>query len=154
MLQFLNLLQSEVRELKRNGQSSHTTTVMLVGIPNSGKSALANSLHQIGRISAEGTKSLLLCNENVLEEKLEMIMFLHFLVLVILNVICNMLYVYLEIISRCDFLLTLCLCQLLITVEEKGRLKHAAVSPNPGETKEISSFKVQTILIQPFCTCT
>lgn len=73
---FLNLLQSEVRELKRN--PSHTTTVMLVGIPNSGKSALANSLHQIGRISAE----------------------------------------------------------------EKGRLKHAAVSPNPGETKEISSFKI------------
>lgn len=58
MLQFLNLLQSEVRELKRNGQSSHTTTVMLIGIPNSGKSALANSLHQIGRISAEGMKSL------------------------------------------------------------------------------------------------
>ncbi|XP_074382439.1 DAR GTPase 2, mitochondrial isoform X2 [Apium graveolens] len=75
---FLNLLQSEVKELKRNGQSSHTTTVMLVGIPNSGKSALANALHQIGRISAE----------------------------------------------------------------EKGRLKHAAVSPNPGETKEISSFKI------------
>lgn len=75
---FLNLLQSEVRELKRNGQSCHTTTVMLVGIPNSGKSALANSLHQIGRISAE----------------------------------------------------------------EKGRLKHAAVSSNPGETKEISSFKI------------
>ena len=58
MLQFLNLLQSEVRDLKRNGQFSHTTTVMLVGIPNSGKSALANSLHQIGRISAEGMKIL------------------------------------------------------------------------------------------------
>lgn len=29
--------------------------MMLVGIPNVGKSALANSLHQIGRISAAGT---------------------------------------------------------------------------------------------------
>lgn len=27
---------------------------MLVGIPNVGKSALANSLHQVGRISAAG----------------------------------------------------------------------------------------------------
>lgn len=51
---------------------------MLVGIPNVGKSALANSLHQMGRISAA----------------------------------------------------------------EKGRLKHATVSPQPGETKDISSFKI------------
>uniref|UniRef100_A0A7C8ZIV9 G domain-containing protein n=1 Tax=Opuntia streptacantha TaxID=393608 RepID=A0A7C8ZIV9_OPUST len=51
---------------------------MLVGIPNVGKSALANSLHKIGRISAA----------------------------------------------------------------EKGKLKHAAVSPIPGETKSINSLKV------------
>ncbi|KAJ8560893.1 hypothetical protein K7X08_027083 [Anisodus acutangulus] len=51
---------------------------MLVGIPNVGKSALANSLHQIGRISAA----------------------------------------------------------------EKGRLKHAIVSPHPGETKSISGLKI------------
>ncbi|KAE8654507.1 pectinesterase PPME1 [Hibiscus syriacus] len=50
---------------------------MLVGIPNVGKSALANSLHQIGRISAA----------------------------------------------------------------EKGKLKHATVSPQLGETKDISSLK-------------
>lgn len=59
-----------------------------------------------------------------------------------------MLYVYLAFISTCDFLLTLFRLPL-ISVEEKGRLKHAAVSPNPGETKEISSFKVQTVMIKP-----
>ncbi|KAF5197518.1 Dar gtpase 2 protein [Thalictrum thalictroides] len=52
--------------------------MMLVGIPNVGKSALANSLHQIGRISAA----------------------------------------------------------------EKGKLKHTVVSPEPGETKSISSLKI------------
>ncbi|CAN8246572.1 unnamed protein product [Cochlearia groenlandica] len=50
--QFLNFLQSQVRELHKSGQASHTTTMMLLGVPNVGKSALANSLHQIGRISA------------------------------------------------------------------------------------------------------
>ncbi|XP_056850030.1 DAR GTPase 2, mitochondrial isoform X1 [Raphanus sativus] len=49
---FLNFLQSQVRELHKSGHSGHTTTMMLLGIPNVGKSALANSLHQIGRISA------------------------------------------------------------------------------------------------------
>ncbi|XP_024010134.1 DAR GTPase 2, mitochondrial isoform X2 [Eutrema salsugineum] len=44
--------QSQVRELHKSGHSGHTTTMMLLGIPNVGKSALANSLHQIGRISA------------------------------------------------------------------------------------------------------
>lgn len=73
--EFLNFLQAQVRELKK---TNHTTTIMLVGIPNVGKSALANSLHQIGRISAT----------------------------------------------------------------EKGRLKHAIVSPQPGETKDISSLKI------------
>uniref|UniRef100_A0A9I9CZT4 CP-type G domain-containing protein n=1 Tax=Cucumis melo TaxID=3656 RepID=A0A9I9CZT4_CUCME len=76
--EFLNFLQSRVRELKRSGHSSHATTMMLVGIPNVGKSALANSLHQIGRISAA----------------------------------------------------------------EKGKLKHAVVSSQPGETKNISSLKL------------
>lgn len=58
MLQFLNFLQARVRELKKTEQhSSYTTTILLVGIPNVGKSALANSLHQIGRISAAGTTS-------------------------------------------------------------------------------------------------
>ncbi|KAF3447585.1 hypothetical protein FNV43_RR12772 [Rhamnella rubrinervis] len=77
--QFLNFLQARVRELKKTEQhSSYTTTILLVGIPNVGKSALANSLHQIGRISAA----------------------------------------------------------------EKGKLKHATVSPQPGETKDISSFKI------------
>uniref|UniRef100_A0A803PSW8 CP-type G domain-containing protein n=1 Tax=Cannabis sativa TaxID=3483 RepID=A0A803PSW8_CANSA len=75
--QFLNFLQSRVRELRKK-DNSFTTTLLLVGIPNVGKSALANSLHQIGRTSAA----------------------------------------------------------------ERGRLKHATVSPHPGETKDISSLKI------------
>uniref|UniRef100_A0A6N2MEP4 Mitochondrial GTPase 1 n=1 Tax=Salix viminalis TaxID=40686 RepID=A0A6N2MEP4_SALVM len=50
--EFLNFLQAQVRELKRTGHSGHATTMMITGIPNVGKSALANSLHQLGRISA------------------------------------------------------------------------------------------------------
>ncbi|KAL2921446.1 DAR GTPase 2 mitochondrial [Bienertia sinuspersici] len=76
--QFLSFLQGHVRALKKTEPERHTITMMLVGIPNVGKSALANSLHQIGRISAT----------------------------------------------------------------EKGKLKHAAVSPLPGETKGIYSLKV------------
>ncbi|EXB70678.1 Ribosome biogenesis GTPase A [Morus notabilis] len=75
--QFLNFLQAQVKQLRRNNHS-FTTTILVVGIPNVGKSALANSLHQIGRISAA----------------------------------------------------------------EKGRLRHATVSPHPGETKDISSLKI------------
>ncbi|KAK1550527.1 hypothetical protein Q3G72_020445 [Acer saccharum] len=76
--ELLNFLQARVRELKKTDLSSHTITALLVGIPNVGKSALANSLHQIGRISAA----------------------------------------------------------------EKGKLRHATVSPQPGETKDISSLKI------------
>ncbi|XP_058225046.1 DAR GTPase 2, mitochondrial-like isoform X1 [Rhododendron vialii] len=76
--EFLNFLQARVRELTRTDHANHTITVMLLGIPNVGKSALANALHQIGRISAA----------------------------------------------------------------EKGKLKHATVSPLPGETKDISSLKI------------
>ncbi|XWS65727.1 hypothetical protein CRYUN_Cryun05aG0138500 [Craigia yunnanensis] len=75
----LNFIQAQVRGLcTANHHYSETKTIMLVGIPNVGKSALANSLHQIGRISAA----------------------------------------------------------------EKGKLKHAIVSPQPGETKDISSLKI------------
>ncbi|KMT16686.1 hypothetical protein BVRB_3g049700 [Beta vulgaris subsp. vulgaris] len=76
--EFLNFLQGQVRALRKSEPERHTITMMLVGIPNVGKSALANSLHQIGRISAA----------------------------------------------------------------EKGKLKHAVVSPLPGETKGICSLKV------------
>lgn len=54
-VQFLNFLQARVRELNNNDSSSYTATILLLGIPNVGKSALANSLHRIGRISAAGT---------------------------------------------------------------------------------------------------
>ncbi|KAF3675043.1 putative pectinesterase PPME1 [Capsicum annuum] len=76
--ELLNFLQARVRELPKIGHGDQTITLMLFGIPNVGKSALANSLHQIGRISAA----------------------------------------------------------------EKGRLKHAIVSPHPGETKNISGLKI------------
>lgn len=52
-VQFLKFIQAQIRELKV-GQSNYTATVLLIGIPNVGKSAIANSLHQIGRISAAG----------------------------------------------------------------------------------------------------
>ncbi|CAL5423063.1 unnamed protein product [Camellia sinensis] len=53
---FLNFLQARVRELKKTDHANHTITVLLVGIPNVGKSALANSLHHIGWISAAERK--------------------------------------------------------------------------------------------------
>ncbi|CAL1414690.1 unnamed protein product [Linum trigynum] len=49
--EFLNVLQSQVRALNKDNPGQ-TRVLMIVGIPNVGKSALANSLHQIGRISA------------------------------------------------------------------------------------------------------
>ncbi|KAH9622532.1 hypothetical protein KSS87_011293 [Heliosperma pusillum] len=76
--QLLNFLQGQVRSLRKTDPERNTITMMLCGVPNVGKSALANALHQIGRISAA----------------------------------------------------------------EKGKLKHAVVSPFPGETKSISSLKV------------
>ncbi|OAY37963.1 DAR GTPase 2, mitochondrial isoform X2 [Manihot esculenta] len=75
---FLNFLQAQIKGLKNIDHSCSTITMMMVGIPNVGKSALANSLHQVGRISAA----------------------------------------------------------------EKGKLKHAKVSPHPGETKDIISMKI------------
>lgn len=50
--EFLTFVQARVRELSKIDDKGHTVTLMLVGIPNVGKSALANSLHQVGRISA------------------------------------------------------------------------------------------------------
>ncbi|OAY77121.1 DAR GTPase 2, mitochondrial [Ananas comosus] len=79
--ELLSTVRSRIKELK-GGESSYTATVMLVGIPNVGKSAIANSMHQIGRIGAM----------------------------------------------------------------EKGKLKHAMVSPLPGETRDISSYKLKSTL--------
>ncbi|KAL8171656.1 hypothetical protein V2J09_023460 [Rumex salicifolius] len=50
--QLLSFLQGQVRALPKMGNARKSITVMLVGIPNVGKSALANALHQVGRISA------------------------------------------------------------------------------------------------------
>ncbi|KAL7169275.1 hypothetical protein ACSBR2_034340 [Camellia fascicularis] len=58
ILQFLNFLQARVRELNKIDHANHTITVLLVGIPNVGKSALANSLRHIGRISAAEKEKL------------------------------------------------------------------------------------------------
>ncbi|CAN1354765.1 DAR GTPase 2, mitochondrial [Linum perenne] len=49
--EFLNFLQSQVRAMNKDNPRQ-TRNMVIVGIPNVGKSALANSLHQIGRISA------------------------------------------------------------------------------------------------------
>ncbi|PHT28971.1 hypothetical protein CQW23_31422 [Capsicum baccatum] len=51
----LNFLQARVRELPKIGHGDQTITLILFGIPNVGKFSPANSLHQIGRISAAGT---------------------------------------------------------------------------------------------------
>ena len=58
-LQFRNFLKSHIKEITA-GNSTYTETVMLVGVPNVGKSAIANAMHKLGRISAQGIS---LCNE-------------------------------------------------------------------------------------------
>ncbi|KAF6995107.1 hypothetical protein CFC21_011665 [Triticum aestivum] len=75
--ELLNAVRGRIREIKL-GVSDCTGTVLLVGIPNVGKSAIINAMHQIGRIGAA----------------------------------------------------------------EKGKLKHAIVSSHPGETRDISGYKV------------
>ncbi|XP_006662621.1 DAR GTPase 2, mitochondrial [Oryza brachyantha] len=75
--ELLNAVRARIREIKL-GESDCTGTVLLVGIPNVGKSAVVNAMHQIGRIGAA----------------------------------------------------------------EKGKLKHAIVSSHPGETRDISGYKV------------
>ncbi|KAL0904878.1 hypothetical protein M5K25_027037 [Dendrobium thyrsiflorum] len=77
--QLLNVVKKRTKDLKVDEiQDTATATVLLVGIPNVGKSAIANSMHLIGRMDAA----------------------------------------------------------------EKGKLKHAVVSPQPGETRDISSYKI------------
>ncbi|TVU31594.1 hypothetical protein EJB05_23286, partial [Eragrostis curvula] len=73
----LNIVQSRIREIK-HAESNCTGTVLLVGIPNVGKSAIVNAMHQIGRIGAA----------------------------------------------------------------EKGKLKQAIVNSHPGETRDITGYKV------------
>ncbi|KAF8728173.1 hypothetical protein HU200_018758 [Digitaria exilis] len=75
--ELLSVVQSRIRDIK-HGESNCTGTVLLVGIPNIGKSAIVNSMHQIGRIGAA----------------------------------------------------------------EKGKLKQAIVSSHPGETRDITGYKV------------
>lgn len=115
ILQFLNFLQAQLRLLKKLDYFSSTITVMLVGIPNVGKSAIVNSLHKIGRISAAGTQTILTGFHPST---------LHY-----------------------EFLLN---CWFFI---EKGKLKHATVSPQPCETKDIRSFKVCTLMASSPLQC-
>ncbi|KAG8084325.1 hypothetical protein GUJ93_ZPchr0010g10425 [Zizania palustris] len=49
--ELLNVVRARIREIKL-GESDCTGTVLLVGIPNVGKSAIVNAMHQIGRIGA------------------------------------------------------------------------------------------------------
>ncbi len=46
-------MRAKIREIKL-GESDCTGTVLLVGIPNVGKSAIVNAMHRIGRIGAAG----------------------------------------------------------------------------------------------------
>ena len=46
-------MQTRIREIK-HGENNCTGTALLVGIPNVGKSAIVNAMHQIGRIAATG----------------------------------------------------------------------------------------------------
>lgn len=46
-------MQTRIKEIK-NGENNCTATALLVGIPNVGKSAIVNAMHQIGRIAAAG----------------------------------------------------------------------------------------------------
>ncbi|KAK6120749.1 hypothetical protein DH2020_045511 [Rehmannia glutinosa] len=50
--QFPDLSTSQSQRIEEKDDPAHAITLMLVGIPNVGKSALANSLHQVGRIAA------------------------------------------------------------------------------------------------------
>ncbi|PHT28979.1 hypothetical protein CQW23_31430 [Capsicum baccatum] len=60
----LNFLQARVRELPKIGHGDQTITLILFGIPNVGKFSPANSLHQIGRISAADIQNVA-CTEKV-----------------------------------------------------------------------------------------
>lgn len=47
-------------KLRRTDQANkYTATVMLIGLPNVGKSALTNALHHVGRISAAGIQLII-----------------------------------------------------------------------------------------------
>jgi mitochondrial GTPase 1 len=49
-----------VGKLRRTDQDNkYTATVMLIGLPNVGKSALTNALHHVGRISAAGIQDII-----------------------------------------------------------------------------------------------
>lgn len=54
--QLLRIVRAKLKELKF-GQRNYTATILLAGIPNVGKSVIANSMHQIGRIGAAGAPS-------------------------------------------------------------------------------------------------
>lgn len=64
-MQLLRVVRARIKKLKGDDRS-YTSTILLVGIPNVGKSAMVNSMHQIGRTGAEGAQLYSITTGNLL----------------------------------------------------------------------------------------